>query len=320
MRPPPFSGEPRVSVVLPPLDPTLGGHLPLLELERAGFEAELGAPVEFVTSDAGGGPRWLLVLDPGHESPPVTSWEPGATEIVSRAKDVAGLFEGLNLWRTAWRLGAPAEGVDCVTIDEAIDRVIAEVACTFPAFQLHGHDWEEISARHADRVRRADDPLPAVQTWLAELSDSHTWVWPGHGNLPYVLEVLDDSVTFAQVPEGTPGTRRSRPGWRLLSIDDRPPVGRVWLARTAAPAHSRPFLAGRRLLAGPPGTPRALTAVDSRGPRSDLGGGALLPAVGATGGWRRLASGAGYLRIAAWLDGIEGEIDVALVELSAPRS
>ena len=32
--------------------------------------------------------------------------------------------------------------------------------------------------------------------------------------------------------------------------------------------------------------------------------------------WRRLASGAGYLRIAAWLEGIEDEIDAALVELS----
>jgi hypothetical protein len=96
MRTPPFAGEAHVPIVMPALDPTLGGQLPLLELERAGFAAELGAPVRFVAVDPGSGPRWLLELDGSHESPPATSWQPGEAKIVSRAKDIVGLFEALN--------------------------------------------------------------------------------------------------------------------------------------------------------------------------------------------------------------------------------
>ena len=43
----PFAGERKAVVVLPERDPTLGGEARLLEIERAGFEAELGASVEF---------------------------------------------------------------------------------------------------------------------------------------------------------------------------------------------------------------------------------------------------------------------------------
>ena len=51
-----------------------------------------------------------------------------------------------------------------------------------------------------------------------------------------------------------------RPGWRLVGLDGREPDGAEWLARTAAPRHSRPYLAGRRLLSGPAGVARVLTA------------------------------------------------------------
>ena len=89
----PFAGEPLVTIVLPDGEPTLGGTLELLELERAGFEAELGAPVAFATSDPGAGPRWLLLLDPERETPPVTVWEPGADDRV----------EGPAIWRASSR-------------------------------------------------------------------------------------------------------------------------------------------------------------------------------------------------------------------------
>ena len=159
----PFAGEPLVTIVLPAGEPTLGGTLELLELERAGFEAELGAPVAFATSDPGAGPRWLLVLDPEHETPPVTVWEPGADVVVSRARDLEGLFEGLNLWRTARRTRRAARATDCASLDEAADRIETEVADTYPAFELRGLDWQAICARHRERLTEGADPLAAVQ-------------------------------------------------------------------------------------------------------------------------------------------------------------
>ncbi|MGZ8783395.1 MAG: S41 family peptidase [Gaiellaceae bacterium] len=305
-----------MTVVLPSLDPTLSGQLPLLELERAGFEAELGAPVEFTTSDPGRGSRWLLVLDPEHRSAPVTSWQTGAETIVSRAKDVDGIFEALNLWRTVRRDGGTVSATDCATREEAIDRVVAEVADTYPAFELRGLDWEGICARHATDVRRSEDALAAFQAWLAELEDSHTWVWPGHGNLPYVLYVDTGAAYFTHVPRESAGFAAGvRPGWRLLGLDDRLLDGPDWLARTAAPPHSRPYLAGRRLLAGPAGVSRLLRAVDADGRRVSWEEAPTARPPEPIVEWRRLPSGLGYLRIAAWLDGVEEAVDAAFDEL-----
>jgi carboxyl-terminal processing protease len=311
----PFAGTPLVSIVLPALDPTLGGQLALLELERAAFEAELGAPVAFTASNPGRGARWLLLLEPERTAPPATGWEPVERTIVSRGRDVGGLFEALNLWRTARRAGS-AESVDCTSVDEAVHRVAAEVADTYPAFELRGLDWDDICARHADGVRRAAAPLPALQAWLAELEDSHTWVWPGHGNLPYVLEVGERTIRFVHVPDGSAGHEAGmRPGWRLLGLDEASPDGREWLARTAAPPHSRPYLAGRRLLAGPSGLPRALTAASPDGVEVTWEDTPIPSPPEPVVEWRRLGSGAAYLRIAAWLEGRDDEIDAALADL-----
>ncbi len=303
-------------MVLSRLDPTLGGHLALFELERAGFEAELGGAVEFSTVDPSSGPRWLLELDPLHDASPTTSWEPGGATIVSTAKDVDGLFEALNLWRTVRREGRMFAAADCGTLEEAIARIVVEVADTYPAFALRGLDWEAICARHPDEVRRAADPLAAIQTWLAELEDAHTWAWPGHANLPYAVRVAADAVQFTHVPsESAAYDVGVRPGWRLSALDEDVPDGRGWLARTAAPPHSRPALAGRRLLAGPPGITRRLTATDRAG-RSvswdeEPAEGPPAPVVS----WRRLGSDKGYLRIAAWTGEVDDAVDAALHEL-----
>ena len=111
-----------------------------------------------------------------------------------------------------------------------------------------------------------------------------------------------------------------RPGWRLATLDDELPDAAGWLERTAAPPHSRPALAGRRLLAGPAGVPRLLTALDVRGNsrswQEALKPGPPEPAVS----WRRLDSGAGYLRVAAWLDDVDEAIDAALHELRGCES
>lgn len=313
---PPFADGERVVVVLPRLDPTLGGQLGLFELERAGFEAELGGPVAFSPTDPGRGRRWLLVIDPDHDSAPTTSWDRGGETIVSRAKDVAGLFEALNLWRTVRREGGTAGATDCGSLDEALERTRAEVADTYPAFELRGLDWDAICERHLDDVRRADDPLAATQAWLAELEDSHTWVWPGHGNLPYALRVEADAARFTHVPrESAAFAAGVRPGWRLAALDDRALDPGGWLARTAAPPHSRSALAGRRLLAGPAGVSRLLTAVDAGGRRVSWEEEPTLRPVEPVVAWRRLDSGKGYVRIAAWHDGVDEAVDGALDEL-----
>jgi carboxyl-terminal processing protease len=315
----PFAGEVRVTVVLPPADPTLGGRLPLLELERAGFEAELGASVEFASAEPEAGPRWRLVLDPQQCGPAVTTWDPRGGVITSRAPDVDGLLEALNLWRTLRRRGGGSvEATDCADRGEAIERVVAEVPDTYPAFELRGLDWPTICERHVERVRRADDALEAFQRWVAELQDAHTWVWPGHGNLPYVLRVAAGAATFVHVPPRTAGRRAGvSPGWRLVAVDETAVDADGWLARTAAPPHSRPYLAGRRLLAGPSGKARLLTAADPQGRAVAWEESPVAAPVDPVVTWRRTAGGSGFVHVAAWLEdgGIDDAIDAALAEL-----
>ena len=258
----PFAGERRAVVVLPERDPTLGGEVRLLEIERAAFEAELGAPVEIVTADPGQGARWLLVVDPDREGPAATTYDPGERLLVSAGADIGGLFEAMSLGRTAVREGRGTYVVaDCPGLDDVIDKVVVEVAETYPGFELRGLDWAAICARHVDRVREADDTLAALQRWLAELEDGHTWVWAPFANLPYAVRVEGSTATFARVREGTAGYEAGvRAGWSLLAIDGVEVDAAGWFERAAAPPHSRPLIAGRRLLAGPAGVPRSLTA------------------------------------------------------------
>jgi carboxyl-terminal processing protease len=160
--------------------------------------------------------------------------------------------------------------------------------------------------------------LPAFQQWLAELQDGHTWVWEPVGNLPYAVRV-DETATFVRVPEGTDAYSVGvRPGWLLQAIDEVPVDATGWLARAAAPPHSRALIAGRRLLAGPVGAARALTAISPNGERATwTEQPTALPARELVT-WCRLASGAGYVRVAAWTAGrgVEDELDAALTELA----
>ena len=313
----PFAGEPRAFVVLPESDPTLGGELELLELEHAEFEAELGTSVELASVDPGVGARWQLVIDEHQDTPPRTEVAAESRLIVSRGADVGGLFEAMSLLRTAVRRGEPVEATDCADVDQAIERVVDEVADTYPAFELRGLDWPEICARHVEAVRTAPDPLPALQAWLAELQDGHTWAWPRVGNLPYAIHA-DDVATFVRVCENTAGHAEGvRPGWELVAIDGVAVDAAGWLARAAAPPHARALIAGRRLLAGPVGVPRALTA---RSPTGSLVSWTEAPTffpVGDLVSWRLLDSGAAYIRVAAWVagHGVEDAIDAAFDEL-----
>jgi carboxyl-terminal processing protease len=315
----PFAGEPRAVVVLPETDPTLGGERELLELERAEFEAELGTSVELSDVDPGQGARWLLDVQDQYAGRPVTELDPGSRLIVSRAADVGGLFEAMSLLRTMVRCGhRRLEVAECADIDAAIARVRDEVADTYPSFALRRLDWEEICARHVDRVREAGDPLPALQTWLAELEDGHTWVWPALANLPYAVRV-ESVATFVRVRDDTVGYAAGvRAGWELVEIDDVPVASDHWLKRAAAPPHSRPLIAGRRLLAGTAGVSRVLSA---RSPVGDVVTWSETPSPlppGDVVAWSRLAGGAGYVRVAVWVagHGVEDAFDTAIGELS----
>ena len=143
----PFAGETRAVVVLPAEDPTLGGEAALFELEKAEFEAELGTSIEFSSADPGEGARWLLLLDGGPGQPATTTFDPEARLIVSRAADVGGLFEAMNLSRTVTRGdGRTTSAVDCMDLDEVVERVKVEVLDTYPSFELRGLDWPAICA------------------------------------------------------------------------------------------------------------------------------------------------------------------------------
>ena len=306
--------------MLPREDPTLGGEAELLELEKAEFEAELGTRVEISASDPGEGPRWVLRLDGEPGSAPTIAFDLRERLITSRAVDVGGLFESVNLWRTLSRAGGGTLAVtDCADLDEVIARIEAEVADTYPSFGLHDLDWPEICARHVPLVREADEPLAALQRWLAELRDGHTWAWAPVGNLPYAVRVSDGAAAFVRIPEATGAFSAGvRPGWSLEEIDGAPVDADGWLARAAAPAHSRALIAGRRLLAGPAGIARVLTAVAPTGERMTWEEAPTPLPEGPLVGFRRLEGGSGYLRIGVWAVGlgVEEAVDEAFAELA----
>jgi carboxyl-terminal processing protease len=318
----PFAGEPRAVLVLPSSDLTLGGKRALIELELAGFEAELGASVELSEADPGEGARLVLRLDDAHDGPATTSYEPSSKLLEARAANVDGVLDALNLVRTALRSGGVATATECATREEAIERVVSEVADTYPAFELRDLDWEDISARHVTRVRDAADPLPAFQRWLAELQDGHTWVWPEYGNLPYSVRV-GGGATFVRVREGSAGWDAGvRAGWTLVAIDDAGISEGAWLARAAAPPHSRPLIAGRRLLAGPTDQARQLTTTSPEGLSAVWEETPAAVPADPLVSWSRLDGGVGFLRIEAWVGraGVDDAVGAALDDLRACES
>ena len=271
-------------------------------------------------TDPGQGARLLLTLDEEHAGPAVMTYDSGATVLEARAGDAGGILEALNLLRTAVRLGGDVDAADCATLDEAIERVVLEVADTYPAFGLRGLDWAAICRRHVAQVARADDPLPAFQRWLAELEDGHTWAWPPLGNLPYAVRV-GGGATFVRIREGSAGWEAGvRPGWRLTGIDDAEVGEGDWLARAAAPPHARPLIAGRRLLAGPVGVARTLEAVSPDGLTAVWEDAPAARPADPLVSWRQLGPAVGYLRVEAWVAGVDDAVAAALEELRGCES
>jgi len=307
----------------------------LLRRERAELELELGAPVRFVDCDPGTGPRWLigpaacnpaLARDsrPGHYREQgdgqIGLWlDRGRQALVADAPDLDGIRETFSLLRTLRMTGAETvTASDCATLGEAIARVMSEVGYTYPSFRLRRLDWDAIRARHADRVRVAADPLVAMQEWLAELHDGHTWVRTRPASVPLPYQVWVDptsaTATMTRVPPGTAAwDAGARPGDTLTGVD-----AAGWWARTAAPAHMRPLLAGYRLLSGPVGVAREFMTQAPNGQVHTWTDAPTLDPPYPLVSWKRLPSGSGYLRIEAWRAdlGVDAAIDAAFDEFA----
>jgi len=332
-----FTGADEVVIVLPRDGIPLGDGGPqalddlgtLLRRERAELELELGAPVRFADDDPGTGPRWLIgpaACNPAlarygsrHDSEVGLWLDHGRQLLVADAPDLDGIRETFNLLRTLRMTGAETVAAsDCATLDEAIARIVTEVDDTYPSFKLRRLDWDAICARHVERVRAAADPLAAMQEWLAELRDAHTWARarPVPVPLPYHVWVdrASATATMTRVPPGTAAWDAGvRPGDTLVGVD-----AAGWWARTAAPAHMRPLLTGYRLLSGPVGVAREFMARAADGQmRTWTDAPTLAPAYPLVD-WRRLSSGSGYLRVEAWRADlhVDDAIDAAFDELA----
>ncbi len=329
----PFTGTSTVTVVVPTQFKDISASearilrdLPALIREnQTALETELGAPLVISEHDPGEGARWLI--GPAHCNPAIAGLihpapdaaylylDRGRQLLITNGADAAAVIETFSYLRSLYRL---ADGVfevgDCGNLDEAIEVIVREVALSYPSFELRALDWERICAEHVPRVRAAAEPVAAIQEWLAVLEDAHTWLRPvpAWGELPYGLRIDGDRALFTSLPpDSTAWEAGVRPGYLLLDEDLRG----CW-RRTAATAHSRPYVAGKRLLAAPVDTLRRFSAVSPSGrrvsweervpPRERQ----WLPPLT----WRRLPSGAGYLKLKAFLagQGIEESLDDAI--------
>jgi carboxyl-terminal processing protease len=319
----PFAGLSSFVLVLPAGDPHLGGDRRLLELEAGEFEAVLGAPATFAEHDPGWGPRLVLRVDQS-VAVPEASLDPDGPCLRLAAADTAGVLAALSLLPTLLRAGSgTVRASEAATLAEAVERVAVEVADSYPSFALRGLDWDAICARHGERVREADDPVAALQRWLAELEDAHTWAVerPAPGALPYALRV-DGDATFARVPAGSAAHAAGvRCGWRLVSMDDAAPDLRDWWARVGATAHAKPFVVGRRLLAADVERERAYVAEGPAGERATWVERARHAPDGDLVRVGRPERDVGYVAIDAWIPerGIDDALDAAFADLAGCR-
>jgi carboxyl-terminal processing protease len=328
---PPFAGVDRVHAVVPRAldgldedDAATLARLPdQLATEGAALQRELGAPVVVDDAPPPGAAVWLLgpaaanpalaALGLGEADVPCHHLDRAARRLVTDAPDADGLVQAFSALRSLSRHpGGRLDVTHAHTVREAIERVIVDVHDTWAGFALRGVDWPALCARHVPKVLGATNPVAAIQRWLAELGDVHTWVRPARTQvvLPYGACVVDGEVVLTHVPVWTAGyAAGARPGWRLVGED----VRGTWATTPAAP--SRPLLVARRLLSGDVGTVRRLEA---RG----AGGWAhweeaFEAPTGDAAVYERLPSGVAYLWIGAWFPGfgVEEAIDAAFDDL-----
>jgi carboxyl-terminal processing protease len=303
----------------------------LIEEHRKGIERELGCPFEFTNDIHIEGAKWII--GPARCNPMIQALghTPSTTSslFLDREKGIL-ICDGDNpeevtdTYSYLRSLSRFKDGLwvikDCDSIDEAIERIFLEVETSYPAFDLRKLNWKEISTRHIPLVKSAAEPIAAMQRWLAELSDAHTWVrpFPPYGNFPYDLVSDGNSLRFYRIAEDSMAWKKGvRPGHALMNGNIQ-----EWTERAGASFHSKPFVIGTRSLATKLGEKRKFIVKSDHGqiieweesPTSDR----WSPMIE----WRKLSSGNGYIKIKVWLLGksFEEQIDYIFKELqNSPR-
>lgn len=311
-----FSGAERVRILLPSSgapEAELAHTAALLEREAVELSLELGAPVSVGPSADDTRPRLELRIDPHVRWSQLTLDGTGSV-LIAAGMDLDGAVEALSLLRTLRCAGGQhVEGGPATSLAEAVDKLEREVAWTYPAFELRDLDWSELCDRFRDTVDLGE-PLPGLQRWVARLGDAHTSVKATVpvGHVDYTARVTDQTVRFMKVPADSPAADAGvGAGDELLDVD----VEDLW-ARTGASAHLRPWYVGRLALAGRPGQPRRYRVRRADGSTTEFtdtpGTHRAHPPVHV-----RTRGHTGYLRVTAWLPGVNDLIDDALEELAA---
>ncbi|NEE01764.1 S41 family peptidase [Phytoactinopolyspora halotolerans] len=252
----------------------------------------------------------------------------------------ADVPEAISLLRTAVRSRrmiagdsprARVDGRPAADAAEAVQRVVDEVAWTYPSFALRGIDWPELTSRWRARAEQSDADLGVLQQWIAELRDPHTSVQRSRprGLLPYTAYVAVADRPDVPGPDAEPVVRlghvpRWSAGWAAGARggDTVRVVGDVLdaagLLRTSAgETRTRGWYAGRRAMTVTPPGPVGVE-VRTRGGRTVRWEEEAMPVPQHVPiSWTRLSSGTGYLRIRGWQDAPSWSdaVDAAFAEL-----
>ncbi len=306
----------------------LRGLRELFEANRAPLESELGVGLSLMELRHDRlVPTWLI--GPARCTPELAQLglPPSTAPVVRRltdrrlliidAPDASGLFEALSLLRSfAWASGDTLEAHPCASVEEAWLRVAEEVAHTWPSFQQRAVCWRDLCVRYADAMALSFEPLGTLQMLVAELEDAHTAVRSTDRLVPpsFRPRMTADGIILHEVPEDSAAWRAGvREGQRLLGTD----LGPAW-QRIGASRQQRPFAVPFRALSGAPGENAEFAAAAPNGAITRWTESYRLPEVESLVAWRRLPSGAGYLRVKQWpsSDRIDELVDAAFADFS----
>lgn len=306
----------------------LRGLRQLFEAERTSLEGELGVSMSLEKAPHDVlGPTWLIGPAPytpelarlnlPPSTAPLVRRLPEQRILITDAPDASGLFESLSLLRSfAWATGDTLEARPCASTEEALLRVAEEIAHTWPSFERRAISWVDSCIRCANVMALSREPLDTLQMMVAQLEDAHTAVRRTDRIVPpsFRARIADNLTILHEIPEHSAAWRAGvREGHRLIKTDLAP----AWL-RIGATPHHRPFAVPYRWLSGEPGEHANFVALSPNGTIVHWTESYRVPEPESLVAWRRLPSGAGYLRVKQWpsSDRIDELVDAAFADLS----